>query len=264
MFHQDASRPATTARIRRASKQGNVPKSRELVSVAVWLAGLAALATFMTTSWKLMHPFAQHHWGQVQWQAAEADAAQSALLSTGHLLSQTLAPFLLTLALMVLMAHLTQTQFRWFPARLQPDVSRLSPRRYLQKLFSLESLAPPLTGMIKLGLLAGVGIWVLWGESPGMLMLSLEGLDRGFPELMDQLLRLGFKLGLAMLVVGLVDYGMQWWLHRRELRMTDQDLRDEERLTEPAPEIGARQRLFSRQLRDQSGGRLLPANRLNE
>ncbi len=61
-------------------------------------------------------------------------------------------------------------------------------------------------------------------------------------ELADWLLQLAQRLCVGALAVGFADYGIRWWLHRRSLLMSDQEVREEQRASEPAPEISARRR----------------------
>ena len=55
-------------------------------------------------------------------------------------------------------------------------------------------------------------------------------------------------VGLAYLVVGVLDYGYQYWEFRRSLRMTKQEVKQEHREQEGAPELKSRQRQRMREM----------------
>jgi flagellar biosynthetic protein FlhB len=56
------------------------------------------------------------------------------------------------------------------------------------------------------------------------------------------------KIGIALLVLALLDYGFQYWKHERDLRMTDQEIREEMKNLQGDPHIIARRRQIQRQL----------------
>jgi flagellar biosynthetic protein FlhB len=58
-------------------------------------------------------------------------------------------------------------------------------------------------------------------------------------------------IALALLTLAIFDFGFQWWKHEQDLRMTDQELREELRETEGDPQVAARRRLVQRQLANQ-------------
>jgi flagellar biosynthetic protein FlhB len=56
------------------------------------------------------------------------------------------------------------------------------------------------------------------------------------------------KVGVALLILALFDYGYQRWKHERDLRMTAQEVREELKKLQGDPQIIARRRAIQRQL----------------
>ena len=56
------------------------------------------------------------------------------------------------------------------------------------------------------------------------------------------------KIGLALLVLAIFDYGYQYWRHEQDLRMTPQEVREEMRNMEGDPQVASRRRAVQRQL----------------
>ena len=56
------------------------------------------------------------------------------------------------------------------------------------------------------------------------------------------------KIGAALLVLALLDYGFQWWKHEQDLRMTTQEMREELKTLQGDPQIAARRKAVQRQL----------------
>ena len=58
----------------------------------------------------------------------------------------------------------------------------------------------------------------------------------------------GVKIGVALLVLAILDYGFQRWKYERDLRMTPQEIREEMKNLEGNPQMIARRRQVQRQL----------------
>jgi flagellar biosynthetic protein FlhB len=118
----------------------------------------------------------------------------------------------------------------------------------VRRLFSIHSAARLVFGLFKLAVVASVAAAVLYGEKEAI--LGLGALDVG--ELAVYLIRLlvwtTIKIGVALLVLALLDYGFQRWKHEQDLKMTPQEVREEMRNLEGDPQVIARRRAVQRQL----------------
>jgi flagellar biosynthetic protein FlhB len=112
----------------------------------------------------------------------------------------------------------------------------------------MHSLARLVFGLFKLAVVASVAAAVLYGEKEAI--LGLGELDVG--ELTVYMIRLlvwtTVKIGAALFVLALLDYGFQRWKHEQDLKMTPQEVREEMRNLEGDPQVIARRRAVQRQL----------------
>ena len=58
-------------------------------------------------------------------------------------------------------------------------------------------------------------------------------------------LNIAIKICFAMLSIGVLDFGYQWWQYEKDLKMTKQEIKEEYKETEGNPEI--KQRIRSKQ-----------------
>ncbi|HOP78343.1 MAG TPA: EscU/YscU/HrcU family type III secretion system export apparatus switch protein, partial [Thermogutta sp.] len=56
------------------------------------------------------------------------------------------------------------------------------------------------------------------------------------------------RLGIALLVLAILDFGFQYWKREQDLKMTPQEFREEMRNLEGDPQIAARRKVVQRQL----------------
>lgn len=128
------------------------------------------------------------------------------------------------------------------PDVLKPDVSRISPLKGFQRLFSRRSLVEFVKGLFKIILIAAVGTVVLYpyfgnvdhmvGLPPPLLMQEIQTL----------VIRLMTGILVALLVIAIVDVVYQRNEHMRKMRMTKQELKDEYKQTEGDPHVRAKLR----------------------
>jgi len=64
----------------------------------------------------------------------------------------------------------------------------------------------------------------------------------------DILLGTCLKIGIALLILAIFDYGYQRWKHEQDLRMTTQEVREEYKMLQGDPHMAARRRQVQRQL----------------
>ena len=118
--------------------------------------------------------------------------------------------------------------------------SKINPVSGLKRMFSLKSLVELGKNLLKVFLLVGTAVVVLYYLLPGILRITdgslksgLEHIQNAFPILIG-----AFLIGL--LVIAALDYFYQRYEHLQSLRMTKQEVKDEYKQTEGSPEVRAK------------------------
>lgn len=159
--------------------------------------------------------------------------------------SFVLLGWLLALFVAALVGPFLQGAVVWSTHPLIPKVERISPVAGVKRIFALSTLVDFVKGLLKLAIVAGVTFVVLRPLPPEVGRL----VDLGPLELSHRLVDLAARLaGWVLAIVSLlaiVDAVWQRLDHRRRLRMTRQELKEELRESEGDPTV--KQRL--RQLR---------------
>ena len=232
---EDRTEAATARRLARARAEGQAPLSREVapfaaLAAATLLLMLAAPPIARAMTVRLAALLAQ---------AAALSPTAALRLAGGAALLGAL-PFALAGALASAGAVLAQSGLLVHLAALQPDLARLDPRRGLSRLFSAASLAETGRTLVKL-MAAGAAAW--W-----VLRAALPGLPAAFgwtpAWLLDRAGREVLRVLLALLAVQAAIAGFDLLRARRAhaatLRMSRQELRDEQKETEGNPQVRAR------------------------
>ena len=245
---EDRTEQPSEKRLRDAREKGQVPRSRELGNVAV--LGCAVIALKATG-------------GNVG--AASRDWMRSALtIEPGLLgapdrllphaigmivdLALPLLPLLMTALVACAIAPAAMGGLRFASKALAPDFKRLNPLKGIARLYSSESLAELLRSLLRVGLIGGIGGWVVWRAFSTLLTMPQASLEASVAGGVD--LALGALMAMvgALALLAAMDVPWQHHQHRSKLKMTKQEVRDEHKEAEGNPEVKARVRQIARQM----------------
>ena len=239
---------ATAHRRQEAREQGQVVFSQDLASAAMLLLGVALLMTLGGRVVEFSAKLLQHQLGTVGALQASQDTLISEWLRIAYGLAIVLLPILGLTMLGGALSSVFQVGLLWIPDRLTPDFSRVSPLAGLKRIFSLTGTARLGFGLVKVFIVSGVAIlvmWLRWDE-----IMRATGLDT--PQLakflVDICLNTALWIGVALLILAVLDYGVQRWKHEQDLRMTHQEVREEMKNLQGDPQVVARRRAIQRQM----------------
>ncbi len=244
---QERSEAATPRRKQQAREKGQVPRSRELNTMLVVVAGTAMLwfsgpymgermAVVLSRPWRL--------------QQAVLETPDIMLLQLGESLWQAfviLWPLWLVLLLAALAGPLSLGGFNFSSESLQFKPEKLNPFTGLKRLFSLQSLMELLKTVLKFVFVTGLAVVVLWLFSAELLGLGQGTARREVMHGFQLLARAFFLVSLVLILLALLDVPWQLWQYNRQLRMTRQEVKDEMKDTEGRPEVKGRIRQLQQQ-----------------
>ena len=235
----------TPKRLLDARKKGDVPSSRETGSMMMILALLGA--TVVLVPWQL--PSITAALTATIDKAGEIVVAPGApgIIQTGYvmwdvamMLVRSLSPVFLLFIVAAIVGTVIQGQTVIAFERIQPKLSKVSPREGLKRLFSANSLVELAKSLAKVFVVGALAIWVtinavqtIW-QTNGFLPEYLLGYIGNASR---QLL-----IAVAIFVVPVAIADILWrryeWL--RKQRMSHKDLKDEQKESEGSPEVRAK------------------------
>ena len=215
----------TQSGIQRARATGNIPLSRDLASCLAWLGCLVILMSLGSQLWLGLTTLARRCWSNAGGDSA-ASVLQSTSLLTGDMFWRSLLPVLGGFVLAAWLSFAAQTRFGFFSERVAADFSRVNPAKNLREAFSPIRWSAAIGGLLKLAGLSVLAWWIVTGDLVGLISLSGRPLDVGLGNTGAWLTGVLVKLCAAACLVGAADFGIRFWYHRRQLRLTDQEIVD--------------------------------------
>ncbi|HTN76487.1 MAG TPA: EscU/YscU/HrcU family type III secretion system export apparatus switch protein, partial [Pirellulaceae bacterium] len=163
-------------------------------------------------------------------------------------LSVSLLPLMGALLLASIAVNVAQVGFIFLPEKVGLDISHIDPMKGLGRIFSSSNVMRLVFGLIKIAVIISVAVWCLWGRHNEI--LALIGLEVGQigGYVPHTLLWIGMKIGFAMLLIAMLDYGYQKWKFEKDLMMTTEEVKEEMKNTQGDPHVIARRKTVQRQM----------------
>ena len=130
---------------------------------------------------------------------------------------------------------------------LMPDISQMNPVNGMGQLFSLTHLTETLKSIVKFLAIGGVGGIMIYLRAPELTALSAMHGPSG-SLLLSLCLQVLGAICVVIVVLAGVDVGLEFWLHRRKLRMSDEEVRNEMKDSVGNPHVKQRQRALARRM----------------
>jgi len=244
----DKSQEATPHRRQKAREEGQVAKSQDLGS-AVLLVG--ALLILLMLGGALIDFLGNYTARQLGGQLAlEADI--DFVMLTWHSVIGSLAryvlPILAGIMAVSVLVNLMQVGFLFLPNKLAPDITRLDPLKGIGRMFSMTNFMKLLFGIFKILVIGSVAFVVLYGRRESIMAITAASLPEVAAFLIDILWDTALMIGIALLILAILDYTFQRWKHEQDLKMTSQEVREEMKNLQGDPQVIARRRVVQRQL----------------
>lgn len=252
MAEQDQSGEKTEQpsekRLRDAREKGDIPRSRELATAAVFGAGAIAIIN--------MAPgLARDSMGWMT-QALSPSASlirhpEQLLGHMGGLLLDLLlvvAPVAVICVIAGFAGPLLLGGLQFSSKSLMPDLGRLSPLKGLKRLYGPESFAELLKSLLRIALVGGAATLCIWLGLDSLRSLMSMPLEAAASRGLGFTGTLLMATAGALLLLAAIDAPYQKWNHTRKLKMTRQEMRDELKESEGRPEVKARVRQLQYQL----------------
>jgi flagellar biosynthetic protein FlhB len=252
---QERTEQPTAKRLREARERGQVPRSRELGGAVMLGASILLLSM---SGGPMMRSIMD--WLKNSLTFSSGDLQPTRLLPHVGVefidMALIVAPLFIAGVVAAVVAPMFVSGVSFSSKALMPDFSRVNPMSGFKRLYSAPALADIAKAVIRVLLVGAVGWIVLRSKLPSIVHLLDEPAREAIPH--GGAIAIGMLFSLTFVLVGIaaIDVPYQIWQHRRQLRMTREEVRDEMKESDGRPEVKARIRRMQHQL---SNRRMLEA-----
>ncbi|MFH1130323.1 MAG: EscU/YscU/HrcU family type III secretion system export apparatus switch protein [Pseudomonadota bacterium] len=238
---------ATPRRREKERREGNVPTSREINSLAVLVAGLGALFMVFENAGRLFLQTTKSVFGGLD-----------ELLLTGcdqwtEPMMRSAALFFVPVAVAglagALFSGFSQTRMLFTTKPLVPDLKRLNPLPKLKTIFfSKEAVVMLLQSLAKIGIIGGLTTYVIWSEVDNFGMLASLSKYEILAYLGEVATRLVLMVVALFVVFSVIDWIIVKQRYEKKIKMSKQEVRTEHRDQEGDPMIKGKRRFKQKEL----------------
>lgn len=244
----EKTEPASPRRLEKAREEGQVARSRELVTFVMLSTGMAAL-------WLTGDLMAVRLGGalrdSLQFGRASAFDASVMMVQAATVVLQALQaliPVLVCMLVAALVAPMLLGGWLLSTKSLAPNFAKLNPMAGIGRMFSTETLAELLKTIVKSLLIGAVAWWVISGKLAAIMELMSEPTHAALSHTVRLVAASCALIVFSLLLVALIDVPYQLWSHHHKLRMSREDLRQEAKESDGDPQVKAQIRRQQQQM----------------
>ena len=245
---QERTEQPTPKRLNDAREKGQIARSRELNTTAVLLTGAAGMLFL----------------GDNLMQGISGVMAQGLTVERPHMFDTaamlrllearsidallTLVPLFTLLVVAAFLSPMVLGGFSFSTKALAFKWDKLDPIKGLGRVFAVRGLVELLKALGKFLIIGGVTVTYLWFHIDDFLQLGSMGIEDALARVGDLLFWSFLAISSALIMITLLDVPFQLWDHNRQLMMTMQEVKDENKETEGHPEVKQHVRNLQQQM----------------
>lgn len=245
---QEKTEQPTGKKRNEARNKGQVAQSREIPSVVVLIGALSVFSfggSWMFSKLSTLVSNLLNNLSSLNWTAENLTLFGWQLLGQ---FVQLIAPLVLVIMFLGVVANVGQVGFLLSLEPLTPKLNKLNPLSGFKRFFSLRSLVELLKSLLKMGIVGWV-VFVILKKKMDIIPALLQA---DVAEILSFTGEVAFKIILvaciALGVMAAMDFLYQRWHHEKDLRMTKQEVKDENKQSEGDPAVKARIRSAQREM----------------
>ena len=245
---QEKTEDPTPRRLQKAKEDGEIARSKELNTTFVLLGGVFGLISFGAALGESLKDMMRYNFSLDRAAAFDDQLMVAHLATTALGAIEALTPFMLILAVAAFVGNIMLGGWMLSGKALLPKFQRLDPVKGAKRLFSANSLVELGKALLKFVLVASVTLVVLDYYKYELLTLSVSSVEVAIPHAINVVAFVLLLISSTTIVVALIDVPYQLYSHKKKLRMTLQEVKDEMKDSEGKPEVKSRVRQLQREM----------------
>ncbi len=246
---QERTEDPTPKRRQEAREKGQIPKSREVASVALLFSSCIYFLFLYKYTYQHLGETIVHFFRLIPNVKEMNIYAFTQALTTGMKeLGMVLTPFLLLMVVVSLVANIGQVGFILTGEPLIPKLDKLNPISGIKNLFSKNSLVELVKGLLKIAIIGFVAYKVLKGDFAKIFALGLLPVSGLAGFILWAAFKVTMKIVMVFVILAILDYGYQKWENEQQLKMSVQEVKEELKQMEGDPQIKAKIKQLQREM----------------
>ncbi len=245
---QEKTEQPSARRLKKSREQGQVPRSRELTSALLLLSSSLILSFAAEPAGNSFRNIFVYNLSVTRDALFDPQTMSAHLLASGKAIVPLAGLILMGMMLAGIVGQTLVGGWVFNFDSLAPKGSRMNPAQWPKKVFSKRGAVELVKSILKVMLVVGCLIWLLWNNYPQLLNLGRMPLNLAITFGLETLATALFSFAMTLVLISALDAPFQVWDNLQKLKMTRQELKDEQKDIEGRPEVKQKIRQLQRQM----------------
>ncbi len=244
----DKTEAPTSHRLQEAREEGQVVRSQELITAVVMLIGAYLLRGPGKQLGLNFKTLVTETIVELPTASVSVESLKGMFFRFGSKILPSLGLMMFGLMLAGIAVTLAQTQFLWAGKKIGFDFKRVNPLEGFKRIFSTHGLFELLRSLLKLSWVTWIAYSFLRSRFFELISLTQFDLNTAINSFVETCISLAIRVGSMYLVIGVADYAYQRWELYKNLRMSKDDIKQEQKRSEGDPLLKSRVRNMQRRM----------------
>jgi len=239
---QEKTEEPTAQKLKKARDEGNVPQSTEISSVVLMIITAVIIINFggqIYGGFENMFKIFFQNSGQAL--ANQENALQYMKIAISQGL-EIMTPLLIALFTMAILANVMQTGIVFAPKKMEAKFSKINPQKGLEKIFSLRGVVEGIKGFSKIFIIGIIVYVTLMNEVKSFSSFLMLPINDIIVKSGEYTFTLIIRILSALTILSIMDAAYTRFQHRKDLKMTKQEVKDEFKQMEGDPHMKNRRK----------------------
>lgn len=238
---QEKTEQPTSKKLSDSRDEGQVAKSQELGSFAIFSGGFFILFFFKSFFASQIGDMTIYIFNSLDILTLNINIIQAYFLKAMGFFVLTMSPVLLGLVVIGFASNVGQVGFKVSLKALKPKMSKFNVLKGIQRIFfSSRSLVEVSKSLAKLFVIGIFTYWVLDDLIREAVLLIDHSIEEIVLFMVESALDLVWQIAIVFAVIAAADFLFQRYKHNKDLMMSKQEIKDESKQTDGDPEVKAR------------------------
>ena len=239
----EKTEPATSKKLDDVRKEGQVAKSKELISAVSLLALFVLIKVYIgIVGEKLLKVFQDFYntFDKIISSSATGLPMNLSLEAVKQMLISIVliaAPFLIVAVIIAFLLNVLQQKWMVTAKPLQPKASKISPLSGFKRIFSVKQLVELLKAIAMMAVIGIVAYQTIKDKLPLILTFYNIPLYTAIAAVGNILVDMGIRVSAVFLIIGFADLILQRHKFKTDNMMTKQEVKDEFKNSEGDPQV---------------------------
>ena len=232
----------TEKRLGKARGEGDVPVSQEVKSVAMLFGGLIVVGTMAGMIMTNMSVILGRIFERIHMITFDNDENRVRVLMMEELadIGWTLLLPIAVLIALALAGTLGQNGLLFTPKKMQPKLSNINPINGVKRMFGTQAIVEFTKGLLKVLVVGAVVAFIVIPQFTDPSLIMDQSVEATLQQIQEMIVLILVVVVLVLGAIAYFDLIYQKMQHKKKLKMTKQEVKDEHKESEGDPKVKGR------------------------